>query len=185
MSTGRDDLPEGFGGDEGEGGEEGEREPLAAEERESVEDDLHDLAGMRAVFESDGVKGVVIACSECGSNHYYGWDMLQESLQHMLETGEPRMHEPPYAPNEEDYVVWDYAKGYVDALADAGLDPESRIDLSMCPWCATALDPNFSYCPSCGRSLAIARLYLELVERGMSERTVRELLVRAGFEPVT
>ena len=98
--------------------------PLPADERESVEADLQDLSGMRVVFESQGAKGVVINCTDCGMNHYFGWELLQESLEHMLQTGEPRMHEPAFAPNEEDYIAWDYAKGYLDALADAGLGPE-------------------------------------------------------------
>ena len=62
--------------DEGEGqGQEDDEEfrhELSEDERESVEADLEDLDSMRAVFEAQGAKGVVIACTECGSNHYYG-----------------------------------------------------------------------------------------------------------------
>src|SRR5688572_20097043 len=102
--------------------EEPQYEPLEGEERKNIEADLDDLKGMRATFEAQGMKGVVIACPDCGSDHYYGWDLLRENLEHMLETGEPRMHEPAFEPKEEDYLLWDYGKGYVDALADAGLD---------------------------------------------------------------
>ena len=109
--------------------------PLPPEEREGVEADLEDLDSMRTVFEPQGAKGVVIACTDCGSNHFYGWDLLKESLEHMLETGEPRMHEPAYQPREDDYVVWDYGKGYVDAIADSGLQPDRRIEVTQCPWC--------------------------------------------------
>jgi hypothetical protein len=116
-------------------------------------------------------------------NHYFGWELLKESLEHMLQTGEPRMHEPAFAPNEEDYIAWDYAKGYLDALADAGLGPESRFDVRSCPWCSTKLEADYSFCPRCGRTLAVARLYVELVERGLDERDVRVMLTRAGFEP--
>ena len=157
--------------------------PLPADERESVEADLRDLKGMRVVFETQGAKGVVINCTDCGMNHYFGWELLKESLEHMLQTGEPRMHEPAFAPNEEDYIAWDYAKGYLDALADAGLGPESRFDVRACPWCSTKLEPDYSFCPRCGRTLAVARLYVELVERGLDERDVRVMLTRAGFEP--
>jgi hypothetical protein len=157
--------------------------PLPADERESVEADLRDLKGMRVAFETQGAKGVVINCTDCGMNHYFGWELLKESLEHMLQTGEPRMHEPAFAPNEEDYIAWDYAKGYLDALADAGLGPESRFDVRACPWCSTKLEPDYSFCPRCGRTLAVARLYVELVERGLDERDVRVMLTRAGFEP--
>ncbi len=169
-------------GDDLEGQEEPPR-PLDPEERESVEADLQDLDSMRAVFEAQGAKGVVIACSECGSNHYYGWDLLRESLEHMLETGEPRMHEPAYQPREDDYVIWDYGKGYVDALADSGLDEELSSKLAACPWCSTPVEPHFGFCPRCGRPMAVVRLYGALKERGIDERDIRALLIRAGFEP--
>jgi hypothetical protein len=158
-------------------------QPLSPDERESVEADLEDLDSMRTVFEAQGAKGVVIACSECGSNHFYGWELLRESLEHMLATGEPRMHEPAYQPREDDYVVWDYGKGYVDALADAGLEGGSRVPITRCAWCDTPVEAHFAFCPSCGRPMAVVRLFRELLGRGLDERDVRSLLLRAGFEP--
>jgi hypothetical protein len=158
-------------------------EPLSADEREGVQADLEDLDSMRTAFEPQGAKGVVIACADCGSNHFYGWDLLKESLEHMIETGEPRMHEPAYQPREDDYVVWDYGKGYVDALADAGLEGGSRVEVTACPWCETPIEAQFLFCPRCGRSMAAARLYSELLHRGMEEQDVRTLLLRAGYEP--
>jgi hypothetical protein len=163
--------------------EEEQPEPLDGEERQNIEADLQDLRGMRGVFEPQGVKGVVVACPDCGEDHYYGWELLQESLQHMLTTGEPRMHEPAFEPKEEDYVLWDYGKGYVDALADAGLENGRSVELGVCPWCASPLDSLFSFCPNCGRPTAPAKLLGELVARGMEEREARALLVKAGFEP--
>ena len=138
---------------------------------------------MRAVFEPRGVKGVVIACQDCGTNHYYEWELLEENLQHMLETGEPRMHEPAFDLVEEDYLLWDYGKGYVDALADSGLEPDRLIDVTTCPWCSMSLRGAFAFCPRCGRALGTVRLYRELVDGGMDEREARALLVRAGYEP--
>ncbi|HWC32426.1 MAG TPA: DUF5319 family protein [Actinomycetota bacterium] len=158
-------------------------EPLDEEEREDIEADLDDLKAMRAVFEAQGMRGVVVACPDCGSDHYYDWDLLRESLEHMLETGEPRMHEPAFEPREEDYVLWDYGKGYVDALSDAGLDDDTTIDVHRCAWCETPLEPHYGYCPKCGRPSAVGRLLKELVGRGMDEREARALLVKAGFEP--
>ncbi len=163
--------------------DEQEFEPLDDEERENIEADLEDLERMRAVFEAQGTKGVIIACPECGSDHFYAWELLRESLSHMLTTGEPRMHEPAFEPKEEEYVLWDYGKGYVDALADAGLENGAAMDLGVCPWCGSALDKQFAFCPKCGRPTAPARLLRELVARGMEEREARALLLKAGFEP--
>ena len=174
---------------EGEGlGDEPNEEPEAAqpltpEERESVRADIDDLDAMRMAFEPQGAKGVVILCSECGSNHFYGWELLRESLEHMLQTGEPRMHEPAYEPREDDYVVWDYGKGYVDALADAGLDGDTVVEVRACAWCHAPVDPRSSFCSQCGRPLAVIRLYRQLLDRGMEEREAKAMLVRAGFEP--
>ena len=156
---------------------------LTPDERADVEADIHDLAAMRGLFASQGVKGVVIACQDCGANHFYEWALLQDNLENMLQTGEPRMHEPAFEIQEEEYIQWDYGKGYIDALADTGLEPDRRIEVSQCPWCETAFEPHFQFCPRCGRSLGAVRLYHEMVGRGMEEREVRALLVKAGYEP--
>ncbi|MBA3727787.1 MAG: DUF5319 family protein [Actinobacteria bacterium] len=177
------------GPDPDEEGAQGREDPediprlLPPEEHESVEADLVDLEAMRAVFQTQGAKGVVISCSDCGANHYYGWELLKESLEHMLETGEPRMHEPAFEPREDEYVVWDYGKGYVDALTDTGLEAGARLDLTSCGWCEAAVEPHFAFCSRCGRPLAVMRVYRELLSRGIEEREVRTLLLRAGFEP--
>lgn len=156
---------------------------LTAQEREDIEADLVDLASMRAVFADQGVKGVVIACQDCGQNHFYEWDLLRDNLGHMLDTGEPRVHEPAWGIAEDDYIQWDYGKGYVDALGDTGLAPERRVEITTCPWCETPLDIGFAFCPRCGRQLGAVRLYAELLARGIDEREARAMLVRAGFEP--
>jgi hypothetical protein len=165
--------------------DDGEPEPLGLEpeEEEDIRADLEDLAGMRGVFQGQGVKGVVIACPDCGENHFYEWDLLKENLEHMLTTGEPRMHEPAFEVREDEYVLWDYAKGYLDALSDLGLAPDERISVTACPWCETPTEDFFRYCPACGRSLAAVRIFRELTQRGLDEREVRTILVRAGFEP--
>jgi hypothetical protein len=161
-----------------------EREPgLEPGEVENVRADLDDLAGMRQVFQVQGVKGVVIACPDCGENHFYEWDLLSENLEHMLQTGEPRMHEPAFEVREDEYIQWDYGKGYIDALADTGLGSGTRVEVTRCPWCETPAELHFRFCPRCGRSLAAVRIYKELTDRGLDEREVRALLVRAGFEP--
>jgi hypothetical protein len=157
--------------------------PLDPEERANIQADLEDLDGMREVFADQKVRGVVIACPDCNANHYYDWDLLKENLEHMLENGEPRMHEPAFEPREEDYIMWDYGKGYIDALSDTGLQPGRRISVTACPWCETPLQDHFAFCPSCGRSLAPLRLFSELVDRGVEDREARAMLVRAGFEP--
>jgi hypothetical protein len=160
-----------------------EPEGLDPQDRSDVQADLGDLGSMRDIFGPQGVKGVVIACPDCGSNHFYEWDLLRDNLQHMLRTGEPRMHEPAFEVREEEYILWDYGKGYLDALSDTGLDKPPRIEISACPWCETPMQDHFQFCPKCGRSLASVRLFGELLDRGMDERDARALLVKAGFEP--
>ena len=156
---------------------------LTHDERADIEADLDDLAAMRTMFSPQGVKGVVIACQDCGANHFYEWELIRDNLEHMLESGEPRMHEPAFDIVEEEYIQWDYGKGYIDALADTGLAPDRKIEVTQCPWCETAFQPEFQFCPRCGRSLGTVRLYQELVNRGLDEREVRAMLIRAGYEP--
>ena len=99
---------------------------LTEEERADIEADLSDLAQMHSIFSVQGVKGVVIACQECRQNHFYEWALLTDNLQHMLDTGEPRMHEPAWDIDETEYIQWDYGKGFVDALVDNGIEPGPR-----------------------------------------------------------
>lgn len=169
------------------------------EERESVIEDLEDLEAMRQVFDARGYKGVVIVCSECGEDHYYGWDMLKDSLEHMLETGEPRLHEPAFEPHPDEYVGWDYARGYLDALTEADADdmeaPEEGekrsaawiADRNRCSWCRGRLPTrawgDWTYCPYCGASLAPLRLVDALAARGWSEEDIASLMDECGFEP--
>lgn len=170
------------------------------EERESIIEDLEDLEAMRAVFEPREFKGVVIVCSECGEDHYYGWDMLKESLEHMLQTGEPRMHEPAFEPEPDDYIAWDYGRGYVDSITEsegeemeappAEEKPETSAWLGArerCPWCRGRLPSRafseWTYCPYCGANIASLRLVDSLAARGWSEEDVATLMDDAGFEP--
>ncbi|HEY6651966.1 MAG TPA: DUF5319 family protein [Actinomycetota bacterium] len=163
--------------------EEPEPYELSPQERRDVEADLEDLGKMHDVFSPQGVKGVVIACQDCGQNHFYEWDLLQDNLEHMLDTGEPRMHEPAFNIHEDEYIQWDYGKGYVDALADAGLQTGRTIEVTQCPWCETPFDAGYQYCPRCGRQLGAIRLYQELLDRGIEDREARAMLARAGYEP--
>ncbi|MGH3143291.1 MAG: DUF5319 family protein, partial [Gaiellales bacterium] len=97
------------------GDDERETFGLEPEEAQNVRADLEDLEGMRRTFQAQGVKGVVIACERCEENHYYEWELLLENLEHMQQTGESQMHEPAFEVREEEYIQWDYGKGYVDA----------------------------------------------------------------------
>ena len=160
-----------------------EPQDLTPEELEDIAADLTDLAAMRTAFSTQGVKGVVIACQDCGSNHFYEWELLRDNLEHMLRFGEPRMHEPAWDIAEDEYIQWDYGKGYVDALTDAGLEPGRHTEVTQCPWCETPFTADFRFCPTCGRSLGAIRLYRELLERGIDEREARAMLLRAGYEP--
>lgn len=157
--------------------------PLEGAEARDVRADLDDLAAMRAIFARQGVKGVVIDCPDCGENHFYEWELLKENLEYLLRSGEPRMHEPAFDVREDEYIEWDYGRGYVDALAESGLTPEQRLPVGTCPWCRAASAPEASFCAGCGRSLSPVRLYRELVDRGIPERDVREMLARSGVEP--
>jgi hypothetical protein len=91
-------------------------EPIDDEERSSLLADLADLADFREALEPRGVRGVVIPCPDCDEDHFFGWSLLRESLEHILQHGEPRVHEPAFDPKAEDYVTWEYAKGFVDGL---------------------------------------------------------------------
>jgi hypothetical protein len=105
-------------------------EPLDEHETAMIQQDLTDLADFEATFRPEGYRGVAVWCPDCVEEHYYPWDMLRENLQLLLDTGETPVHEPAFAPEPDRYIQWDYARGYVDALRDAGV--AERVDLRAC-----------------------------------------------------
>ena len=95
------------------------RTPLSPDEREDVLGDLEDVEVFEALLAPRGVKGVVAHCADCDDAHYLSWDLLRANLRHLLDAGTTRVHEPAFAPDPDDYVSWDYARGYADASMDS------------------------------------------------------------------
>jgi len=95
------------------------QEPLSPDEREDALNDLEDLEIFRVLLECNGVRGVVVDCVDCGEAHYVGWDLMQANLRHLLDVGATRVHEPPFDPDPQDYVTWEYARGYADGVMRA------------------------------------------------------------------
>lgn len=93
-------------------------EPLTREERFAIEEDLADLAVYEALLGHRGVRGLVIICDDCDEDHFHDWEMLQANLRQLLVDGTMRPHEPAYQPRPEQYVTWDYCRGYADAAMD-------------------------------------------------------------------
>lgn len=97
-------------------------EPLSAQEREEVLADLEDLEVFQALLEPRGVRGLVVDCDDCEEPHYFSWALLRGNLRHLLDEGQPRVHEPAFGPDPEHYVSWDYARGFADGVLDSAED---------------------------------------------------------------
>jgi hypothetical protein len=157
-------------------------EPLSEHEAALIEQDLVDLAEFEAAFRPEGYRGVAVWCQDCVEEHFYPWDMLRENLQLLIDTGETPVHEPAFAPEPDLYVQWDYARGYVDALRDAGV--LQRTDLDRCPRCSLELSGQVkaaNFCPRCGAALLLARLNESLRAAGIDEDTARLVCQRIGL----
>jgi len=96
-----------------------EDRPLLPHEREDVLAEIEELAQFRALLEPRSIRGLAVDCDDCGDTHYLGWDLLVENLRHLLDDGRMRVHEPAFDPDPNQYVSWDYARGYADAVLDA------------------------------------------------------------------
>lgn len=90
--------------------------PLSEDERADVLADLAELADFRAALVPHGMHGITVECSDCGEPHYFGWDLMEANLRALLGEGRTHVHEPAFAPQQDAYVTWDYARGYTDAL---------------------------------------------------------------------
>jgi hypothetical protein len=89
-------------------------EPPGDDERELLNQDLVDVETLKALLGPKDIKGVVFFCPDCDEDHYLAWDLLAGNLKEMLAVGESHVHEPAYEPNPDEYVSWDYARGYLD-----------------------------------------------------------------------
>ncbi len=163
--------------------------PLDRREAASVRRDLEDLSAFKRVFEPEGFKGVSLYCQDCLEEHFYGWDMLENNLRALLESGETPVHEPAYDPRPDEYVDWEYAQGYLDGMADAGGPPLAKLAAigDACPFCGEPLPDageRTVYCPSCGTALAPARMARALLSRGWKTSEVEELLRAARVPPM-
>lgn len=94
-------------------------EPLTAEEEAEIAADLADLEVFQVLLEPRGMRGLVVDCQDCEEPHYFAWDLLRANLRHLLAEGQPRVHEPAFSPDPNEYVSWDYARGFADAVLAA------------------------------------------------------------------
>src|SRR3954447_25307814 len=84
------------------------------EEREALRQDLLDVEVLKELLDPKGIKGTVFYCPDCDEDHYLTWDLLAGNLQELLDEGESPVHEPAFDPDPDEYVSWDYARGFLD-----------------------------------------------------------------------
>jgi Family of unknown function (DUF5319) len=89
-------------------------EQLDEEEVEALRQDLVDVQVLKEVLGPKGIKGAVFYCPDCDEDHFLGWDLLAGNLRELLEAGESPVHEPAFDPDPDEYVSWDYARGFLD-----------------------------------------------------------------------
>lgn len=92
-------------------------EDLDPEERDLLQQDLLDVQTLKSLLGPRGIKGTVFYCPDCSEDHYLTWDLLTSNLAELLSQGESPIHEPAFEPNPDEYVSWDYARGYLDGYA--------------------------------------------------------------------
>ena len=131
-----------------------EKPELGEEEREALQQDLVDVETLKELLGPRGIKGAVFYCPDCQEDHFLAWDLLSGNLTELLNEGESPIHEPAFDPDPDDYVSWDYARGFLDGY--------ESVD-----------DEEFG---------AVAdRLVLELRDRGWSANNVMSLFSRIGM----
>ena len=156
--------------------------PLPDAESWQVAQDLDDLEAFEQVFAAEGIKGVSMWCHDCQEEHFYRWELLRNSLELLLETGEIPVHEPAFQPNPDEYVPWEYARGYIDALRDVGV--EDRAPVEACPRCALPLEGPLTaanWCPRCAAPLLGARLAAALDDAGLRPAAIKHVLRAVGL----
>lgn len=163
-----------FGGDE--------FGPIDATEREALNQDLVDVKTLKAVLFDKGIRGVVVFCPDCDDDHYLGWDLLAGNLQQILDSGTTPVHEPAWEPDPDEYVTWDYARGFLDGHESYA---EDRVVTDVCSFCRSPLtEPMaaWSFCPYCGKDFAPNNLLKALRRKGWDRKRIVELFEECGFQ---
>ena len=140
---------------EGADGPEGEEPPIDADEREALQQDLVDVQVLKEILGTKGIRGVVFYCPDCDEDHFLAWDLLAGNLQELLNAGESPVHEPAFNPDPNDYVSWDYARGFLDGYES--FEQESLGD-------------------------SVLKLVLELKTRGWRPDEVKALLAKIDLQ---
>ena len=130
-------------------------EPLDEEEREALRQDLTDVESLKQLLGPKGIRGVVFYCPDCDEDHFLGWDLLHGNLSQLLEDGDSPVHEPAFDPDPNDYVSWDFARGFLD-----GYEQYEHEELSE----------------------LTTRLAAELRTQGWQTDELKALLARVGLE---
>ena len=155
--------------------------PLDEHETALIEQDLVDLESFEATFRMEGYRGVSVFCQDCIEDHFYPWDMLRENLNVLLQTGDTPVHEPAFAPDPHEYVPWEYARGYVDAMRDVGVDARHEVGVCRCGFALPEGLTLANFCPRCGAPLIVSRLADVLAERGFDDEDVLAILRQIGL----
>jgi hypothetical protein len=156
--------------------------PIDAAERDALSQDLIDVKTLKSVLAIRGVRGVVVFCPDCDEDHYLGWDLLAGNLQQILDSGTTPVHEPAWDPDPDEYVTWDYARGFLDGYESY---PEDRFFEQTCAWCGNFLSEGtfeWSYCPFCGKDFAPVNLMVSLRQQGWSTQRIEKLFNECGFQ---
>ena len=155
---------------------------IDAAEREALSQDLIDVKSLKAVLAAKGIRGVVVFCPDCDDDHYLGWDLLAGNLQQILDSGTTPVHEPAWEPDPDEYVTWDYARGFLDGY-------ESYVDekglSTLCAYCGSALaEPvsAWSFCPFCGKDFGPVNLLASLRRQGWDRKRITELFEESGMQ---
>jgi uncharacterized protein DUF5319 len=133
-----------------------EEDGLDDEELEALRQDLVDVQVLKEVLSPKGIKGAVFYCPDCDEDHFLGWDLLAGNLRELLEAGESPVHEPAFDPDPDEYVSWDYARGFLDGYESFSEEEVSEMG---------------------------DRLAKELGSRGWPPAEVTGLLATLGLEP--
>lgn len=156
--------------------------PIDAAERDALSQDLVDVRTLKAVLASRGIRGVVVFCPDCEDDHYLGWDLLAGNLQQILESGTTPVHEPAWEPNPDEYVSWDYARGFLDGYESY---PEDRMaGPEICLYCGCHLGEqprDWAFCPYCGKDFAPINLLLSLRRKGWDTQRIAAIFDECGF----
>jgi len=90
-------------------------DPFTPDELAAINADMTDVRIFEAILAPLGIKGLVVACDDCKSDHYHTWTELMQDLESWRDTG-TATSKPTNRSDHAGFATWDWCRGFLAGM---------------------------------------------------------------------